>query len=262
MPNNNKFVRNNTNGTHVLNIISHQPILKSNAINMATASGMLKIYDVRTLYDWFIKHNNNELRGYISHLTRAQRKRIIKLYNISKKLRTEQIALEQKSRIKGTSLYNNSSLYMLKIFRVLISFFILFIALYLFSSLLTRVQSIMHGTRPVSMRNVLATGSTGMLYGAAFIGSLVFTMKGYDFILDRFMHHKITELQQHLEKYIDDGIPELTWSNIRTLQSLIDIRNTHHNKNKFGILASPTWHQRYGNKITRLEDKFTNLGLL
>jgi hypothetical protein len=258
MPTNNKKYVHNANGTRVLNIITHQPILIEHAVNIATPSGMLKTYDARSLYDWFIKHNNDELRGYISHLTRDQRKRIIKLYKISKKLRKRQVALQRKSRIKGTSLYNNSSLYMLKILKILAATIVSLILLYLITSVFVRVENIMFPARPVSMRNVLAAGSSTGMLSLASLGSLVFTMKGYKFILDAFVHNRITELQRRLEKYID-GIP-LRKSDIRTLEYLTHIRNTY--DSEFGILASPTWHERYGNKLTRIEDKFTNLGFL
>lgn len=216
---NNKYVRN-VNGSLLHNVITHEPILKSLAIEIPTVTGHVRTYDAVALHNWFIKLDKKELQGFISHLTPTQRARIMKLNTVYEKLQAEKVALQLKHKVKGTRLVNNAALVGIRALDIamtfllflLIAYFFFFLALYFTSfspEMLENHPSLANTRTPVFL------GGASFFIGASFGSTRMMTKVNRAFVKSR-----LTMLKRQLERHID-GIP-FRGSDIRTIEYILD----------------------------------------
>jgi hypothetical protein len=220
--NNNKYVRN-VNGSLLHNVITHEPILKSLAIEIPTVTGHVRTYDAVALHNWFIKLDKKELRGFISHLTPTQRARIMKLNAVYEKLQAEKVALQLKHKVKGTRLVNNAALVGIRALEFAMSLLV-FLSIY-FIFILSCLYK--YSFSPEFLENNPSSAINrpaflgGFLGGASFfIGTSFGSIRMMTKVNRAFVKSRLTMLKRQLERHID-GIP-FRGSDIRTIEYLLD----------------------------------------
>ena len=229
-------------GTMALNMITRQPIHRSVAIDIATPSGFIRTWDAVGLHDWFIKRNNQELRGFIHHLTPAQRARIQHLEQVARQLDHAKMELRKKKLVKGRDVYNNVVIHTLRVMEKAITFVNVLLVLFIILNF-------------ISMTQLYEQGSIDFI-GILLHGTSTTAMYGLDSWQTRetrkHVMSSVKTLENRLGKLID-GIP-LRHSNIRIAEYLDAI-------SKRGDFSSLIEDPGMRSKLLRVVDKIHEIGL-
>lgn len=240
-----KYVAN-SNGTLVHNVITGQPILKTLAIEIPSSTGLVRTYDAVGLYKWFIEMKKTELTGFIPHLTRAQRRRIKKLYAVYKKMQAQRVAFQRKHAIKGTRFVNNAAVVGMKLLNMAM-YVVVFLLLSYMKTLHKRGESIwwskMYGAYGAALPPIVKKGSA----------LLKNTMKR------AFVKKKLAMVKAQLERHID-GIP-MRGSDIRTFEYILSVAKDFEKRRTGGAFAV-NFNASVKANIGRIANKLRELNLL
>lgn len=224
-------------------MITGQGILKTLAIEIPSPTGLVRTYDAVGLYTWFIEMQKTEMSGFISHLTRAQRRRIKKLYAVYLEARAKQVAFQRKHTIKGTRLVNNAALVGIKLLNLAI-IVIVFLILSYMRTLYERIDSVWAG---------YIVGTTLPPYvkkGSALVKN---AMKS------AFVKRKLAMVNTQLERHID-GIP-MRRSDIRMFEYILSIAKDFEKRRTPGALVVNLNNSVKAN-IRRVTNKLRELDLM
>jgi len=196
------------NGTLAINMITREPIRRSVAINIATPSGFIRTWDAVGLHDWFIKRNNQELRGFIRHLSPEQRVRIQHLEQVSRQLDHAKMELRKKKLVRDSDVYNNGVRHALRVMDKAITFVNIILVLFIILNFVSMMQ--LYDQGHIDFIGILLHGaSTSTMHG---LGSWR-TRETRKHVMQ-----SVRTLETRLGKLID-GIP-LRHSNIRIAEYL------------------------------------------
>jgi hypothetical protein len=199
-------------GTMAINMITREPIHHSVAIDISTPSGLVRTWDALGLYDWFIKQNKKELRGFIHSLTPGQRARIEHLKKAVTQIHRAKIELQKKRLVRGRDVYNNVVRRSLQLVDTAADILLAILVTFIILNFLFFVVLFLDVWDPLVLVPAL-----GLHYGSSAVVMGVSSARG--FVIREHAIRSMKTLENRMEKLID-GIP-LQHSNI-TLAEYLD----------------------------------------